>query len=175
MNKILVLDDDEVTRLYLESILTANGFYVILSKNSSDLFQKLESGNIAMILLDYYLGEEEGLGILKTLKSNEKFSSIPVIMLTGENDPGIFEKCFDHGAIDFISKPVVTKVLLSRIKTVIANQNYISQIKAQKKILLESEEKIRALYTSLQKQLEEAKSKQRKSSFAFSGYCHKEV
>jgi two-component system alkaline phosphatase synthesis response regulator PhoP len=72
-----------------------------------------------LILLDIMLPEEDGLSILKKLRTNGRWRSVPVIMLTAKNTE--FDKVMglDSGADDFVAKPFGMMELLARIRAVL--------------------------------------------------------
>jgi sigma-B regulation protein RsbU (phosphoserine phosphatase) len=157
--KILVIDDDETILLSVEMVLEMNGYKASTLNSAENLDSFLNENPVDLILLDLNLGESYGLNILKKLKLNSNFS-IPVIMLTGEVSPETLEICFDAGAADFINKPFVPKVLLSRIKSVLSQSDYLKEIQQQKNELIQSEKKTTALLNYIQKDLEKAKQVQ---------------
>ena len=72
-----------------------------------------------LILLDIMLPEEDGMSILKKLRTDDRTRTIPVIMLTAKNTE--FDKVMglDCGADDFVSKPFGMMELLARIRAVL--------------------------------------------------------
>jgi putative two-component system response regulator len=85
--------------------------------SAAKMFVLLERIKPDLILLDIEMPEMDGFEALKILKSNGKWFDIPVIFLTGRNDPKVEVRGFELGAIDFITKPFSEPVLLNRIKT----------------------------------------------------------
>ena len=71
-----------------------------------------------MILLDIKLPGKDGFEILKEIKSNDKFSKIPIIMVTGDTTVHI-DKAFSAGADDCVFKSVNTAELMSSIQRLI--------------------------------------------------------
>jgi putative two-component system response regulator len=81
------------------------------------MFSLLEKVTPDLILLDIEMPEMDGFEAVKKLKSEGKWASLPVMFLTGRNDPNVEVMCFDLGAVDFVLKPFSAPVLLNRIKT----------------------------------------------------------
>jgi two-component system phosphate regulon response regulator PhoB/two-component system alkaline phosphatase synthesis response regulator PhoP len=87
--------------------VTEKTFYDVLTKEKADL-----------ILLDIKLPGKDGFEILKEIKSNDKFSKIPIIMVTGYTTVHI-DKAFSAGADDCVFKPVNISELMSSIQRLI--------------------------------------------------------
>ena len=68
-----------------------------------------------LILLDINMPEMDGFEVMEKIRENPKLAEIPIIFLTADNDPQIESRCLKEGAMDFITKPFVLNVMLSRI------------------------------------------------------------
>ncbi|WP_166635447.1 response regulator [Aminicella lysinilytica] len=89
MNKgkltVLIIEDQEINRLLLQGILKKE-YNVVEAENGKDAFEKLrQHKDIAAILVDIIMPVMDGYTFLRKLKKSE-FSSLPVIMVTGEKD-----------------------------------------------------------------------------------------
>ena len=73
---------------------------------------KRENGNFDLILLDYTMPGVDGLEVLVWLKSVEEFKSIPVVMMSTEEEVEKLYYCMKNGAIDFLVKPIRYHVYL---------------------------------------------------------------
>lgn len=115
MKTIFVVDDNYVNLHTAESALSE--FYSVFTLNSAAaMFALLEEVNPDLILLDILMPDVSGFDTIKKLKSDEKYSQIPVIFLTGKDDEASEAEGIELGAADFISKPFSKIVLLNRIK-----------------------------------------------------------
>jgi len=114
----LLEDDESIQKLINYSLKTQNmdcqGFGL-----PSLFWQAMEKAKPDLILLDIMLPEEDGLSILKKLRSSSKTSSIPVIMLTARDTEFDVVSGLDAGADDYITKPFGMMNLISRIKAVL--------------------------------------------------------
>jgi two-component system, OmpR family, KDP operon response regulator KdpE len=112
-HKILIIDDEPQIRRLLKITLEANDFKVFESENSHDglLLETMNQPDV--ILLDLGLPDQDGLITLKHLR---EWSSVPVIVLTVQDDERIKVDALDHGADDYITKPFNTGELLARIR-----------------------------------------------------------
>ena len=115
--KTLFIVDDNSTNLEIAAEALDTEYRVLTMASALKMFQMLERIHPALILLDIEMPEMDGMEALKLLKTNEKFSDIPVIFLTSMNNVEMETRGFDYGAVDFVSKPFSPVVLRSRIKT----------------------------------------------------------
>ena len=82
---IYILEDDDNIRKLICYSLTSQNFEIKDFANPSDFWNALENNKPDLLLLDIMLPQEDGISILKKLRSNPKNSSIPVIMLTAKD------------------------------------------------------------------------------------------
>lgn len=85
----------------------------------SAFWKALENHKPDLLLLDIMLPEEDGISILKKLRSNPQTSTIPVIMLTAKDSEYDVVTGLDAGADDYVTKPFGMMALVSRIKAVL--------------------------------------------------------
>lgn len=114
----LVEDDNNIRELVLYTLnnvgLQACGF-----ETPSSFWASLEKELPCLILLDIMLPEEDGLEILKKLRSRSDTENIPIIMLTAKSDEYDKVRGFDLGADDYIPKPFGMMELVARIKALL--------------------------------------------------------
>lgn len=116
---IYVLEDDDNIRKLIKYSLTSQGFEVQDFSLPSEFWQTLENCTPYLILLDIMLPEEDGISILKKIRSNPEKSNIPVIMLTAKDSEYDVVTGLDAGADDYVTKPFGMMSLVSRIKAVL--------------------------------------------------------
>lgn len=116
---IYILEDDDNIRKLIKYTLTSQGFLTEDFSLPSDFWAALEKQKPELFLLDIMLPEEDGISILKKLRSNPNTSSIPVIMLTAKDSEYDVVTGLDAGADDYVTKPFGMMALVSRIKAVL--------------------------------------------------------
>lgn len=116
---IFILEDDDSIRKLINYSLKSQGFEVQDFPLPSLFWQTLETQTPDLLLLDIMLPEEDGISILKKLRSNPKTSTIPVIMLTAKDSEYDIVTGLDAGADDYVTKPFGMMALVSRIKAVL--------------------------------------------------------
>jgi len=116
MKTIFAVDDSD-TNLSLTKKALEEHYRILTMPSAEKMFALLEKITPDLILLDIEMPEMNGVDAFKKLKAQHIYGHIPVIFLTGRNDIAIEAKCFEMGAVDFITKPFSAPVLLNRIKT----------------------------------------------------------
>lgn len=110
--KILVVDDDRTVRITLEGLLVDKGYQVVTVSNTEEALQLTGQSYFDIIFTDIHLGKDNGLELLKQLKSRDPYC--PVILITGYPNLDTATEGLRSGAFDYISKPV-TQVELVRV------------------------------------------------------------
>ena len=118
--KILVVDDDPDMRLGLQLRLTANHFDVIFAADGVASIAAARKHMPDLMILDLGLPAGDGFSVLERLKVNESLSSIPVIVLSGRDRVGNWDRALKAGAKTFLQKPVANDKLLAVIRLVLA-------------------------------------------------------
>lgn len=116
---IYYAEDDKSIRELVIYALKNTGFEAEGLENSTELFAAIEKRKPRLILLDIMLPDEDGISILKKLRSDEKTATIPVIMVTAKNTEYDKITGLDSGADDYVSKPFGVMELISRINAVL--------------------------------------------------------
>ena len=119
MAKILLVED-EIPLQELVSFNVQNaGHTIIAMDNANDALMRLEEYLPDLILLDIMLPGLKGDQFLKLIRSNSKYSRIPIIVVSAKNSEGDIVQLLEAGADDYLTKPFSMKVLLARIKVVL--------------------------------------------------------
>lgn len=114
MYHILIVDDDKTNLSAAKNALS--GTYKITAVTSGEQALKfLKNNGCDLILLDINMPEMDGFEVMERLRATPERADIPIIFLTADNDPQTESRCLEKGAMDFISKPFVLNVMMSRI------------------------------------------------------------
>lgn len=120
MNKLIYIVEDDLSIKELESYALINSNFNVGSfDNARGLYEALGNAIPALIILDIMLPDEDGLSILKKLRSTPLYKNIPVIMVTAKTSEIDAVKGLDLGADDYITKPFGVMELVSRVKAVL--------------------------------------------------------
>ncbi len=121
---LLVEDDPDHAELIMEVLETENvQKEIILLKDGLEAlnyFQKYEENGaqirVSLVILDLNLPKIHGMKVLKILKQNSRFSSIPVAILSTSSDDETIEEVYKNGADNYISKPTLYEDFVERVK-----------------------------------------------------------
>lgn len=120
MEKVVAVIDDEEDILELVSLhLEKNHFKVKDFMTAESFLRGLKTSVPDLIILDLMLPDGDGFEICKYLKNSEKFSSIPIIMLTAKGDEADKVLGLEFGADDYVTKPFSPRELMARVKAVL--------------------------------------------------------
>jgi len=119
VQKIYVVEDDESIREVITYALSSAGYEVIGFENGEDFYAEMEKSLPALVLLDIMLPGEDGLSILKQLRSAQRTKTLPVIMQTAKGSEIDKVKGLDMGADDYIPKPFGVMELISRVNALL--------------------------------------------------------
>ncbi len=116
---ILIVEDDEDIQQLVSFNLIKAGFHVSCANNGEDGVRFLETEKIDCVLLDIMLPGKNGMEICRQMRAAEKFSSLPIIMITAKREEAEIIEGLERGADDYITKPFSPKVLIARVKAVL--------------------------------------------------------
>ena len=130
---IYLLEDDESIRKFVIYALKQTGLEACGFPLPSLFKQAVEEKKPELALLDIMLPEEDGISVLKWLRSRSETKDLPIIMLTAKSSEYDKVLGLDSGADDYLAKPFNTEELLARIRAlgrrrgeIVANKNTIS-------------------------------------------------
>jgi DNA-binding response OmpR family regulator len=113
---ILAVDDEPSSLELITMALESAAFDVLTAQSVREAKKFLQSrDDLALILTDLRMPEEDGFAFLTYLSGNLRFGSIPVIMLTSVADNAFVTRAIELGAIDYISKPFRPETLVTRV------------------------------------------------------------
>ncbi len=116
--KILIVDDDQKTRLLLKTYLEKNQYEVILAHNGESFLAELHAheDQLSLVILDVMLPDTDGFALCRIVRQR---SNLPIIMLTASSDETDRVVGLELGADDYIAKPYSPRELLARIKAIL--------------------------------------------------------
>jgi two-component system, OmpR family, response regulator len=114
---IMIVDDEAPAREMVGDYLKMHGFAVTLCDGGKSLRSAIEAGSVPdLVVLDLNMPEEDGLSIIRELKSR---TNVPVIMLTATASPIDRVVGLELGADDYVAKPCELRELMARIRSVL--------------------------------------------------------
>ncbi|MGH8120012.1 MAG: response regulator [Gammaproteobacteria bacterium] len=109
---ILAVEDDAVTRRVIKAIFERNGHIVETAGNAEEALQFLQQSVPSLLILDVVMPGVSGYELCRTIKQDDRLRHIPVVFLTGQNQPQNYKEGHDSGATMYIPKPVKEDSLL---------------------------------------------------------------
>lgn len=141
-NLVLVVDDD-IFNLTVAKNLLEKSYEVIAVSSGKQALEFLEKKRPDLMLLDIVMPEMDGFELMRLVKENPKWESIPVIFLTANQEPDMEVRGLEAGAVDFIGKPFEPRIMLSRVGHSIELSHLQQKLKfiiQEKTLLLEEQQ-----------------------------------
>jgi DNA-binding response OmpR family regulator len=114
MTKICVVDDELALLSFLNRLLQDAGFEVDTAESALSAVEILDERPSDLVLLDLGLPDMDGVDLLQQL--HHHYPDIPVMVISGHDDPANRVRCLDLGASDFVGKPFDVAELLARVR-----------------------------------------------------------
>jgi len=116
---ILVVDDEQDLLDLIEYNLKKEGFRVLKAENGQDGIAIAKEEKPSLVLLDIMMPRMDGIEVCDKMREDADLKHIPIIFLTARSDEKTEVEGLNKGADDFITKPISTNKLISRIKAVL--------------------------------------------------------
>lgn len=113
--RILLADDDERVRKLIARSLRREGFEVIEAEDGVRAIEQAETSPPDLAIVDLRMPRMDGLGVVRALKARKQSAAMPVLVLSGMDEPEERVRAFEAGADDFVAKPVYMRELLKRV------------------------------------------------------------
>lgn len=134
--EVLVVEDSTAISKNIQLVLEKILLKVYIAKDGISAMELLaKNSHISLIISDYNMPNMNGLELIKTLKSDIKYSKLPILIITGENDNNLKIKLYKYGANDVILKPVLEEELSSKIIHIFLNMKQMEEISEFNKIV----------------------------------------
>ena len=120
MEKIIIVEDDEIIREELQSFLGRYGYEVVVPRELENIVEFILKENSDLVLLDINLPIYDGYYICREIR---KKSEVPIIIVTSRDSDMDELMSMNLGADDFVTKPYNTQILLARIAALLKRSN----------------------------------------------------
>ena len=116
--RILMIDDDREMVALGKLILEREGFEVLFAYGGREGLEILNENEVHLVLLDIMMLGMDGWQVLETIKNDEKYAHLPVIMLTARHYLEDESKTTDYASMfdGYVVKPFVVRDLLGKIR-----------------------------------------------------------
>lgn len=130
---IIYVDDNKLNRFIVEKQLSVH-FSVMILTSGQELFEALNQFTPRVIILDWMMPEISGFEILQKLRSQAKFKSLIILMLTARASKNDMVRSLSAGANDYLVKPPHYPELIARIKALLRQRRAEEQIRMKNQI-----------------------------------------
>ena len=125
--KIMVVDDSESSRLLIEAILRAEGYKDLVPVESGqEALKWLHQDHringfctLDLIMMDIVMPEWDGIETTRRIKQDDRFTDVPVVIITVVEQESSLERALEAGAIDYLTKPVNKIEMRARVRSVL--------------------------------------------------------
>lgn len=115
-DKVLLVEDERTIRSFMQAILTANGYDVLMAGTGAMANTMIASHCPDIIILDLGLPDMDGMEIIKAVRS---WTSLPIIVVSARSYERDKVQALDMGADDYVTKPFSAAELLARVRVAI--------------------------------------------------------
>lgn len=115
MKTLLIIEDNPDNMALAEEILEDAGFATVQAMRAEDGIERLQQGEIDLVLMDMSLPEMDGLEATRIIKANNSLKAIPVIGLSAHAMQSDRDKALEAGCDDYLTKPIDENELLEMI------------------------------------------------------------
>jgi CheY-like chemotaxis protein len=116
--RVLVADDEAITRMLIKKLLQRENFEVIEAQNGDEAVALTTSQRPDLVLLDLNMPVMDGYEAIHHLRHNATLAGLPIIVLTAEDGQTVERRVLTMGADDYMIKPFEGPVLLARVNAV---------------------------------------------------------
>ncbi|MGH8289438.1 MAG: putative bifunctional diguanylate cyclase/phosphodiesterase [Steroidobacteraceae bacterium] len=117
----IIADDEETGRLLLAESAERVGLVPLAFDNGTEALEAALAHDAAIVLLDVEMPGLDGYTVCRRLRADPRFTTVPIVMVTGHEDSAAITLAFDAGATDFIAKPVNWALLPRRLEYILRN------------------------------------------------------
>ena len=120
-NVVFVVDDDPGMLMSLKRLLRTNGYDSVLFSSAKAFEEQVDFEDALCVVLDINLDPGSGIELRYGLKATG--NSVPVIYMTGNDNPAVRNAALDSGCIAFLTKPFSVQELMGPLKTASAGRS----------------------------------------------------
>ena len=125
--RILIVDDDPLVQLVIQSYISSHGYYSALAGDGLEAVSKLQEEVYDIVVTDVNMPNMDGIELLKHININ--YPDTGVIVVTGFSEEYSYMDVINLGAIDYMTKPLDGNEFLARLKRVVREQAMMKELK----------------------------------------------
>jgi len=119
--KVIVADDSRLVRGLIERAAVSMGFEVVHATNGREALDLLEANvqDVNLMILDWNMPVLNGIDVIKSMRGDDRFPKIPVLMVSTEAEDGRIQAVISAGAQGYLTKPFTADQLIDAIHSVL--------------------------------------------------------
>ena len=114
--KVLIADDDSVSRRLLQNQLQKWGYEVTAAQNGAEAWRLFDGGLFPMVITDWMMPELDGSGLIRRIRASQRPGYVYAILLTAKSQKADLVEGMEAGADDFLTKPFDRDELRVRLR-----------------------------------------------------------
>lgn len=117
MSKAMVVDDSKAIRTILSRTLVNAGYEVFQAANGREALSLLpQAGNVSLILVDWNMPQMNGLEFVKEVRSDPRYASVLLMMVTTETEIDQMVLALEAGANEYVMKPFTKEIIEDKLR-----------------------------------------------------------
>ena len=122
--KILVVDDDHEILKLIAMLLRRIGAEAWTFEDGESAMKHLNQTMPDLIILDLMLPDVDGLQLLQAVRAQDRFSHVPVLILSAKADADTIREGLDLGADGYITKPYIANTLIDKVRLMLQSERH---------------------------------------------------
>lgn len=114
--RVLVAEDDAVTRRFVVSLLAEQGYDVLVAEDGEHALETAVSATPDLIVSDLVMPYRDGFEVLRAIRNDPRVSGIPILILSMRDREEDIVRGFELGADEYVVKPFNARELVSRVR-----------------------------------------------------------
>ena len=125
--RVLIVEDDRAQALFAQSVLTNAGMQAQVEQDPMHVLEALEALHPDLVLMDLHMPHANGVELTALIREHPAFMRLPIVFLSGENDPDARFEAINAGGDDFLSKPIRPKHLIAAVQNRVRRMRTLQQ------------------------------------------------
>ena len=117
---VLVVDDNDVCREALEAVLAKSSRFAVRTATTAEqALRYLAAEDICALVTDLHLGQMDGFELTASIRPHPRRSTLPILVISGDNDPGTAARVAEIGANAYFTKPYSPAAVYGKLEELI--------------------------------------------------------
>jgi len=114
---VMVVDDEQVNVDLMQMLLAEHGYEVMTATDGKQALERATLRKPDLAIFDLKMPGIDGIALCRHFRETPELAAVPVVFITGATDEEDLVRCFEAGAVDFLTKPIRAAELLQRVRT----------------------------------------------------------